>query len=129
MAWTDDELRAAIHEAASKSEYRHLVISHKHDPGPDNIKVDRDGLADLRRILTALGIDHQPKPELPTHIGVHIRDVVFDGGATCEVMTLDKRGDWIGINQDGDICYGVSAEITSWRPLSLEALEEGDGDE
>lgn len=126
MAWTDDELRQAIMRDTGRVGTLYIHVNPTEWP---SCNVHENSLHGVRRLLTALGIDHQPKPELPTEVGALIRDVVFDGGATCDVMTLDKRGDWIGVNQDGDICYGVSAEITSWRPFSLEALEEGDGDE
>ena len=105
MAWTDDELRAATYEAGLAT-----IISPYY----------------LRHLLTALGIDHQPKPELPTEVGAHIRDVTGRAGLTCEVMTLDKYGAWNGVDEDGDLQDWEFADITSWRPLNLEALEEGE---
>lgn len=95
MSWTDDELRQAIHEAAERAGNNHLRIDHYSKI--DLLAEVRDyEVSSLRHLLTALGIDHQPKPELPTEPGSMIYDVVLTSGEVMSVMTLDRYGSWVG---------------------------------
>lgn len=96
--WTDDELREAIRKERNGS-YDILALNP----------------SQLRYILSALGIDHQPKPELPDTPGSVIYDVVDDEGRTYQVMTLGNDGEWCGVDQYGEaVDTVIESEITSF---------------
>lgn len=110
MAWTDDELRAAIHEAAV-AEGHSISIEHGHSHSAKIIR-NRE-VHDLRRLLTALGIDHQPKPELPDTPGSVIYDVVDNRGYTYRVMQKGLFG-WYGVNEKNGLEGCADDEIVSF---------------
>lgn len=125
MAWTDDDLRAAFFEVAESDGGRFYInYSPEYDlgdPSPDEIRR-------LRHLLTALGIDHQPKPELPDTPGALICDVVDDEGDTYKVMALDRDGWWRGVDQNGCPTGILPRSITSWRPLDLDKVRGEQGE-
>lgn len=110
--WTDDELRAAIHEAAGNAQQKIVVINHNVENTESSIA--QYELDDLRHLLTALGIDHQPKPELPTEPGSMIWDVLYLDGTTCPVMTLGLYGYWVGHDHHGEQHVWSPDNITSF---------------
>lgn len=102
--WTDDELRQAIHEAAELADQKIVSVWHdvRHGPGADV----STSIADLRHLLTALGIDHQPKPKLPTEPGSMIYDVETVSSWRFRVMELDDEGYWCGhTHSEGENAY------------------------
>lgn len=111
MSWTDDELRQAIHEAATVALRKTLGIWY------DSVRqseVSEVAVTDFRHLLTALGIDHQPKPELPTEPGSMIWDVLYLDGTTCPVMTLGLYGYWVGHDHHGEQHVWSPDNITSF---------------
>lgn len=129
MSWTDDELRVAIHEAAQGEELQpgvEIILDSNETPE----KLLEHELRSLRRILTALGIDHQPKPVLPTEVGSVIYDAVDTGGNSYSVLTLDNFREWCGVDQDGEVMTDlIESDITSFGGvLDLDKVR-GDGDE
>lgn len=109
--WTNDELRAAINPDNPGG---FLLLGPKY----------------LRVILGRLGIDHQPKPKLPTEPGSMIHDVVDSNGDTYRVMTRDGLDTWHGVDQNGEAGGIDEDQITSFGGvLDLDKVRAGDGDE
>ncbi|WBL18496.1 hypothetical protein [Citricoccus sp. NR2] len=110
MAWTDDELRAAIHEAAVADGFS-VSIDHL---SRGDVVMDGE-VTSFRRLLTALGIDHQPKPELPDTPGSVIYDVDLGEGVSATVLTRDREGYWTGLDAETHIRLTLKPErITSF---------------
>lgn len=104
-SFTNEEIRNAILRAAKT---RPVNIS----AGDSETYVAPYEVQALRDVLSQLF------PELPDEPGSVIQNVTSDQGRTFRVMTLDRAGEWVGVEDGLHVFECLRPErIVSWEPF------------
>ena len=103
--FTDDALRKAILRAAKT---HHVSIA---------VASDEDYVATYEILALRNILDHLFQ-KLPDEPGSVIQNVTSSHGSYCRVMTLDKAGDWVGVDAGSHTLEWMRpGSIVSWEPF------------